>query len=709
MNKNLMRVKNGVTTRLLIAAVGALVTGQGLAQVLTWHEVDGRTRTQRVEDRRPLDEQPYLGLYIGDELDKAGVSRCRARQMWQPGPALQADAVRRGDFILALNGTVVTSAQHFGQELDRLKPGSEARLKLRRDDKEIDVSVRVASRAEWATPLDVLRRPALGVKPDEIVPMHPGQSRFEQFLGKYLSRFRIEQPAGDLRRFLAGVVERFYSENMLARVAYAFHRPTRMVELQASITSPLAAVVDRNKGNPWAVAGPILSEAARNLDSSFAAGKLGQMDLAHPAQALKDASGIVRRAGVHLERAFEKVGAAPLDEMQTSLPALLDDAARRSPAAMRARMASLAIDYSGLFAAADSIASWSPAGEPPAAAQSVAIPKEIEGAVKGEVAAVERIDGRWYVYGGPGPNEYDLSKIDVVIDAGGDDRYRYSDKARPRIQLVVDWAGNDVYSAEGEIPGPASAMLGISVVVDHQGDDRYEGGLRSCGAGLMGVGLILDHAGNDTYKGTKWSLGFGRYGFGGIVDLEDPPSARTKGKYAYPDGSDMYLAQEASQAYGGPRGFGLILDGAGRDLYRLGGPPPVWGDRTVSYSAGQGVGYGDGLFDTGGIGVLCDLSGDDRYEAGEVSQGAGWLLGMGILYDRSGNDIYYGTRYSQGASAHGGVGILADDGGDDTYWGGIAGSWDLSLALLIDRRGNDSYQGDHRIGGLGRAGHQSIA
>ena len=29
--------------------------------------------------------------------------------------------------------------------------------------------------------------------------------------------------------------------------------------------------------------------------------------------------------------------------------------------------------------------------------------------------------------------------------------------------------------------------------------------------------------------------------------------------------------------------------------------------------------------------------------------------------------------------------------------------------MLIDRGGNDSYQGDHRVGALGRAGHQGIA
>jgi hypothetical protein len=630
--------------------------------------------------------------------------------MWQPGPVLQADAIHRGDYILALNDVPTHSAEQFGEVLNRLTPGTNARIKLKREETESVVTVRVGLRAEWATPLDLIRPVEGRVKPDELIPPGAGQTKFEHILLQHLTTFRIQQPVDELRKYLAGIVERFYGANMLDRVAYAYYRPTRLAELQTSIATPLAGIVDRSKGNPWAVAQPVLAEAAKNIDSPFQPGKPAEVDMTRPAQALKAASALVHLSYAHLKQAFARISSAQLSEMETSLPSLLEDSTRRLPLAMRARMASTAVNYSSLFAAADVIASWNaPAGPDASVHAAVPLPGELAGAVKGEVRAAARFEDRWYVYGGPGSNEYDLSKIDVVIDPGGNDRYRYSNLARPKVQIVVDWAGNDVYWSEGEIPGPASAMLGISVIIDHQGHDRYEGGLRSCGAGLMGIGLILDHAGNDTYRGTKWSLGFGRYGFGGIVDLEEPPEARARGKYEYPDGSDIYHALESSEGYGGARGFGLILDGAGRDLYRLSGSPPVWGDRTVTYASGQGVGYGDGLWDNGGIGLLCDLAGDDRYEAGEVSQGAGWLFGMGIVFDRSGNDLYSGTRYSQGASAHGGVGILADDAGDDTYWGGIAGAWDLSLAMLIDRGGNDSYQGDHRAGGLGRAGHQSIA
>lgn len=690
----------------LFALCAALAT----AQLIPWQVVDGRTREERVRDPRPLEQQPYLGLYLGDEPDGTGVSRCRALLMWQPGPVLQADVIRRGDYILALNEVAIHSARQFGEALDRLAPGTNARVKLKRGETESVVTVSVGSRAEWSTPLDIIRPIEGRVRPDKLIPPGTGQTKFEQFLSQHLKKSRIQQPVEDLHKYLARIVERFYGANMLNRVAYAYYRPTRLAELQTSITTPLADIVDRSKGNSKAVAQPVLAEAAKNIDSPFQPGKPAEIDLAHPVQALKAVSARMHLSYAHLKQAFAGISPAQLLEMETALPWLLEDSTKRLPQAMRARMASTAVDYASLFAAADVVSSWNTTAGPDASAHvAVPLPGGLAGAVKGEVLAVARFEDRWYVYGGSGANEYDLSKIDVVIDPGGNDRYRYSSPARPKVQLVVDWAGNDVYSSEGEIPGPASAMLGVSAIIDHQGNDRYEGGLRSCGAGLMGIGIILDHAGNDTYKGTKWSLGFGRYGFGGIVDLEDPPKVRPLRKYEYPDGSDIYQAQESSEGYGGARGFGLILDGAGRDLYRLTGSPPTWSDRTVTYAAGQGVGYGDGLWDNGGIGLLCDLAGDDRYEAGEVSQGAGWLFGMGILYDRSGNDHYSGTRYSQGASGHGGVGILADDAGDDTYWGAIAAAWDLSLAMLIDRGGNDSYQGDHRVGALGRAGHQSIA
>jgi hypothetical protein len=221
--------------------------------------------------------------------------------------------------------------------------------------------------------------------------------------------------------------------------------------------------------------------------------------------------------------------------------------------------------------------------------------------------------------------------------------------------------------------------------VDVVGSDRYEGGARSCGVGVMGVGLLVDLAGADVYSGSRWSLGVGFYGCGAILDLGGE--------------ADTYLAEFLSQGVGGPRGFGLILDRGGRDLYRANGPKGSSYDTPAVFSAfSQGMGFGIRMYESGGIGVICDLGGDDRYEAGEFAQGGAYYWGLGILYDRSGNDLYYGNRYGQGFGCHQSLGILADDAGDDTYWTMTAadqgGSWDIAMGMLIDRAGNDSYQAD---------------
>ena len=252
---------------------------------------------------------------------------------------------------------------------------------------------------------------------------------------------------------------------------------------------------------------------------------------------------------------------------------------------------------------------------------------------------------------------------------------------------------------------PEARSWAVSVLVDSAGNDRYEGGTLSCGAAMLGVGILVDRDGSDVYRGSTWCQGAGIYGAGALLDLAKPGRGRKSD-------ADLYEAHHMSQAIGGPRGFGLLLDEAGRDLYRANGPTPsAYDTPAVFYGLSQGVGFGLRMYDSGGIGVLCDLSGDDRYEAGEFSQGGAYYWAMGILYDRSGNDLYYGNRYGQGFGCHQSLGILTDDAGDDTYWAMTAasqgGSWDIGMGLLLDRQGNDSYQAD----GLsqGGAAMQAIA
>jgi hypothetical protein len=261
---------------------------------------------------------------------------------------------------------------------------------------------------------------------------------------------------------------------------------------------------------------------------------------------------------------------------------------------------------------------------------------------------------------------------------------------------VVDLGGNDHY--HGLRGGPGAGWLGVAVLIDRGGNDRYDSAVGGCGAGALGFGVLFDDAGADEYRCAAWSAGAGLYGGGALID----GGAET----------DAYLSETFSQGVGGPRGAGLLVDAGGADLYRANGPvASAYGTPGSFLGFSQGVGVGIRPYDFGGVGVLLDLGGDDRYEGGEFSQGGGYFWGVGLLYDEGGNDLYYGTRYAQGFAAHQAFGMLTDVAGDDVYWStsaaGQAAAWDQSIATLFDGGGDDVYRGQFLS--QGAAAHQSRA
>jgi hypothetical protein len=288
----------------------------------------------------------------------------------------------------------------------------------------------------------------------------------------------------------------------------------------------------------------------------------------------------------------------------------------------------------------------------------------------------------WRVVGGEDANTYDMTLIAEVFDLGGDDTYFANDIVVGN-RKVVDIGGNDIYTGT-EKQGPAAGLFGTWIIDDRGGDDVYgkEGGTFSTGAGCFGVGMIIDHSGNDSYRGTQWSIGAGVYGAGIIMDLGE--------------GDDEYLGEFLSIGVGGPRGFGFVFDERGDEFYKADGPKPsIYGTPDVHCAFSQGIGFGYRKYAAGGIGILCDVSGDDKYHAGEFSQGGAYYHGLGILRDFSGDDNYRGNRYAQGFGVHQAFGVLIDDAGDDTYWGMTAAdqgsAWDIAAGVLLDKEGNDSY------------------
>jgi len=303
------------------------------------------------------------------------------------------------------------------------------------------------------------------------------------------------------------------------------------------------------------------------------------------------------------------------------------------------------------------------------------------------------------VLGGAGTNEYRLDEMDsvcMVIDPGGNDRYKEGTLSAERpVLVVIDLAGDDTY--RGEKAGiQGGAVCGVSMLVDLTGNDIYEAGDLAQGTGIGGVGMLLDGGGNDKYTGRRRVQGHGTGGAGILVDR---------------GGNDAYRGAVLAQGVGGPIGFGLLDDIAGNDTYYAGGLYPCPYDDSPGFPGwSQGAGIGPRYSADGGIGVLLDGAGDDEYEADYFSHGSGYWYAAGIARDFAGNDKRYGStrtafdgserkcgrfmRYGNGYGCHMAAGFLLDDAGDDVHIGdlGCLGfAWDISVGFLVDGGGNDQY------------------
>ncbi len=274
----------------------------------------------------------------------------------------------------------------------------------------------------------------------------------------------------------------------------------------------------------------------------------------------------------------------------------------------------------------------------------------------------------------------------IVIDAGGGDFYN-------DVKIGLDLAGEDVYN------GNIFALFDVSVFFDLEGNDVYNG--EFVGSSFFGYNILIDFNGDDDYRCKVFCLGASYKGGSVVLDLS---------------GNDRYNSISKAQGFGWVGGVGILADVEGNDIYRLEDsilyfPSPQSPKHNTSL--GQGMGFGErrdffsGLSLGGGLGILLDIKGDDRYFSQVFSQGAGYWLGIGVLYDGGGNDAYSGVWYSQGSSAHFGIGVLYDLGGDDVYYSSLSTSQgvghDFSYGILVDAGGNDTYKCGNLCIGSGSA------
>lgn len=295
------------------------------------------------------------------------------------------------------------------------------------------------------------------------------------------------------------------------------------------------------------------------------------------------------------------------------------------------------------------------------------------------------------IIGTRGDDKYE--NIPFIIDPGGDDKYincggatGLVDSSRA-VSFIIDLTGDDSYSGE-EIVSIASGLFGTALIFDFEGNDIYNGGPYSIGSGYLGFAYLKDFEGDDIYRGGIFSIGAGNFGMGILIDFE---------------GDDFYNTNCYGEGFGSTKGFGLLSDMGGTDIYYAGGKYPDTPLNPDSYiSMSQGFAMGSRPDYGGGIGFLYDGGGNDFYNADVYAQGTSYWCSAGFLIDESGQDRYLATEYAQGAGIHLSYGYLADLKGDDHYFSALGPSQgeghDLACGILVDSSGDDWYSVS---GGLG--------
>jgi hypothetical protein len=301
------------------------------------------------------------------------------------------------------------------------------------------------------------------------------------------------------------------------------------------------------------------------------------------------------------------------------------------------------------------------------------------------------------VLSGKGEQVYPSDNYLLIVDVAGNDTYSGGAATlhiSQGVSVTLDLAGSDRYSSPpGTTPSFGAGIFGYGVLIDMQGDDQYEAQYQSQGIGIFGTGILYDVHGQDTYRGIGNLQGSGSFGTGLLIDNE---------------GSDRYFLYRFGQGFGFTKGVGLLLDRAGNDQYigledKYPNGGPFGADRHVHFAQGAGLGrrgdYTDGHSWAGGVGMLVDGAGNDRYECEIYGQGTAYWYSLGFLVDKMGDDSYDGGIYSLGSSPHFGVGVFQDDRGSDRYTGiksqSLGKGRDWSIGWFEESAGNDWYRGSH--------------
>ncbi len=607
------------------------------------------------------------------------------------GPA-EAAGVAVGDRLVAIDGTALESADHFHYlSAYALAADRRYRVQVARGEEELELELAAGAKPvvdpRMASGGRTVFRSDAEIFPD-LAPDH-----LERALLRLVEQEGQAEGLAHLQRVLVEDVERKAGFFRLDRVTYAQRNPVRAHRVAERLAADFEGVVDGGLGG-------LSAEAARWLDLAPPRVDAEPLVAATPAALFDAVEALLARAHAHRERAFAALDATERAFLAAEgLPFAADlvrhiyvDWEGQPNRADNLRVVELAkrVDVGALAAMGAALAPLYAVEEleelgRALSASAAAYPDAVEGVEGRVIAYAESPHGRMVV-GGIGPNTY-RGDFAFILDLGGDDAYPFDTRSEsaPAIEVLVDIAGDDTYGDPERPRGPGTGWLGAGIAVDLAGDDRYLCRRAGQGFGWFGFGLLLDAGGADRYALGELGQGAGWWGIGALVDRGPE--------------SDVYEAALYAQGLGLTRGLGLLLEEGGDESYRVGGAhPSSYGTEGVFRGFGQGMGLGLRWIACGGVGLLLDRAGNDRYDAGNFSQGGGYFMAMGVLADRAGADSYAVTRYGQGFGCHSAAGMLLEGGGDDVYTGRIAANqgaaWDAGVGVLIEAAGDDRYKAD---------------
>src|SRR5207237_547578 len=110
-----------------------------------------------------------------------------------------------------------------------------------------------------------------------------------------------------------------------------------------------------------------------------------------------------------------------------------------------------------------------------------------------------------------------------------------------------DVRGNDRYEARHAPLTPVTASHPVTT----QSTAPHQNIPCAFGAGILGIGILIDCAGDDRYDVSEAGLGYGLFGVGILDDWS---------------GDDQYFGVSETQA-SATAGLGLLVDRAGADTY----------------------------------------------------------------------------------------------------------------------------------------------